>query len=99
SRSHEKRRAGQRQGTQAVTGGAPNVRFCARWGASGCAPRSTNGEPEPRFSGLRSSVFDANAPSRVGLHELSGPRLWALGFIKERTVAIERTCPPAFSDY
>ena len=40
-----------------------------RAGLNGCAPRSTHGKPEPRFSGLRSSVFDANAPSRVGLHD------------------------------
>src|SRR5437773_3537720 len=45
-----------------------------RAGLNGCAPRSTHGKLEPRFSGLRSSVFDANAPSRVEstFHELSG---------------------------
>jgi hypothetical protein len=32
---------------------------------NGCAPRSTDDKPEPRFSGLRSSVFDANAASRT----------------------------------
>src|SRR6266545_1990362 len=37
-----------------------------RAGLDGCAPRSTHGKPEPRFSGLRSSVFDANAPTRLG---------------------------------
>src|SRR5207244_3061547 len=59
-----------------------------RAGLNGCAPRSTHGKPEPRFSGLRSSVFDANAPSRVGLYELSGLSLRRLS--RERVGAAGR---------
>ena len=42
---------------------------CADAATTLTAALRQDGESKPRFSGLRNSVFEANAPNRVAIHE------------------------------